>query len=171
MDDCLGEPCKRRLLYSFISYPGCPTQRVVHSPDRLNSTLFSLLVKAVCLIGCLIPAADYDGRMMMIGEDTTQDAILLLAADSLIRLELHGLHVCLEMWCFVLCHPHCGSRSSPVEPTYHSTPSPSHSFPRSIYSSCVERVLGNLALYPPMLPTTLSSALLSSPDLPLSLEQ
>jgi hypothetical protein len=69
---------------------------VVHSPDRLNSTLFSLLVKAVCLIGYLIPAADYDGRMMVIGEDTTQDAIVLLAVDSLIRLKLHGLHVCLE---------------------------------------------------------------------------
>jgi hypothetical protein len=71
-------------------------KRVVHSPDRLNSTLFSFLVKAVCLIGSLIPAANYDGRMMVIGENSTQDAIVLLAADSLIRLELHGLYVCLE---------------------------------------------------------------------------
>jgi hypothetical protein len=60
----------------------------------------------------------------------------------------------------------------PVIPSRtHSTLCSNHTFPRSIYSSCVERVLGNLALYPPMLPTTLSSALLSSPDLPLSLEQ
>jgi hypothetical protein len=92
--------------YSFICLSWLSDPKELSIPQIGLIPPVSLLVKAACLIGCLIPAADYDGRMMVIGEDTTQDAIVLLAADSLIRLELHGLHVCLEMWCFALCHPH-----------------------------------------------------------------